>query len=229
MSACNEPPWAIFIPPMDRPEILRIIRQECIDIYGQSYDECPKRLTCFKKTCMGRPLPWESPTARPYLDLLKKTQDIRKKEMFIQTDCSTCPIVNICSSPCNQVLDFIERDRAIEPYMDYKDNLENIKNERIEVYEPSALLFNGADIPWDVLTKRKQEVIKKYLYEGRDFRYVGETLGIKNQARAKYEFYSAITKLAEYANVRDFLKNNNHKLTAKQKEVFNLFILKTKL
>lgn len=108
-SSCSSPPWATLIPAKDRPEILRIIRQECIDIYGHDLDECPKRFTCLKKSCIGRPLPWKSPTAAPYLERLKETQVIKNEEMFIQTDCSVCPIAAICKNPCNQVLDFIDR------------------------------------------------------------------------------------------------------------------------
>jgi predicted DNA-binding protein YlxM (UPF0122 family) len=224
MSACTAPPWAVFIPPRDRPEILRIIRQECIDIYGHSFDECPKRLTCFKKECIGRPLPWKSETARPYLEQLKATQDIRNEELYITTNCASCPIASICKSPCNQVLDFIEREKAVEPNIDYRNDTEQFKIVK-ENLEPANFLVGGEDIPWDVLPKRKQEVIKKYLYEGRDFRYVGETLGLNNQARAKYEFYAAITKLSEYAVVRNFLTNHYNELTVRQQQIFNMVYL----
>lgn len=221
MAACTSPPWAMLIPPRDRPELIRRIRQECIDEYGHSFDECPKRLTCFKRECIGRPLPWKSKTAKPYLEQLTKTQNIKDGELFITTDCSTCPMVSMCKSPCNQVLDFIEREKAVEPNIDYRNDTEHYKREP-ENFEPANFKFHAEDIPWDVLPKRKQEVIKKYLYEGRDFRYVGETLGLNNQARAKYEFYAAMTKLSEYAIVRNFIIENNNKLTVRQQQIFGM-------
>lgn len=224
MSACTNPPWAIFIPPRDRPEILRLIRQECIDIYGYAFDECSKRMTCFKKECLGRTLPWESKTAKPYLDKLKQSQPDKFNEVdeyIIQTDCSQCPIVNVCKSPCNQVLDFIEREKVGEPLIDFKENTEQLKINQTKL-ETSLLKFSGEDIPWDILPKRKQDVIKKYLYEGRDFRNVGESLGLTNQARAKYEFYSALTKLSEYAKVRNFLNDHYNELTVRQQQIFSM-------
>ncbi len=221
MAACSSPPWAIFIPARDRPEILRIIRQECIDAYGYSFDECPKRLTCFKKECIGRPLPWKSVTAKPFLDKLKESQKIVNDEMYIDTNCSACPFALTCKSPCNQVIDFIEREKVVEPLIDYRNDTELYKVS-VDSSEPANIQFNGTDIPWDVLSKRKQEVVKKYLYEGRDFRYVGETLGLNNQARAKYEFYSAVTKLSEYGVVRVFIIEHYNELTVRQQQIFNM-------
>lgn len=228
-SSCTSPPWAHLIAAHERLEVLRKIRQECIDIYGYAFDECPKRMTCFKKECIGRPLPWKSPTALPYLEQLKNTQIIKGDELFITTDCSFCPIADICKSPCNQILDFIGRNKSLEPTIDYTDNLEAAKVVSTPL-EPANILVGGADIPWDVLTKRKAAVIKRYLYESRDFRSVGEFVGFgeSNQARAKYEFYSAITKLSEYANVRQFLKNHTDTLTDRQKEIFELVYAKNK-
>lgn len=222
-ASCSSPPWSVFIPVRDRPEVLRQIRQECIDLYGYAFDECPKRLTCFTKECMGRPLPWLSETARPYLDQLKETQpdNFRGDEYVIKTDCSSCPLAQFCKSPCNQVIDFLERSKVVEPALDYKEVTDNLKIVK-EEYEEGTFYVSGKDIPWDILPKRKQEVIKKYLYENRDFRYVGETLGLTNQARAKYEFYSAITKLSEYAVVRAFLTIHRPELTKRQRQIFDM-------
>lgn len=221
MAACTAPPWAAFIPPMERPEVLRIIRQETVDAYGYSMDECPKRLTCLKKTCLGRPLPWLSPTAKPYLEQLKETQKIVKDEMIVQTDCSVCPFVSTCKNPCNQVLDFIERAKAPEPILDYKETTDNLEAHR-DVFEGSTFKVNAEDIPWDVISPKKAEVIRKYLFESRDFRYIADLLNLNNQARVKYEFYSAINKLAEYAAVRKFLDGNSKKLTDRQQQIFTL-------
>lgn len=221
MSACNEAPWSSLILAKDRPEILRIIRNETIEHYGFSMDSCPKRLTCLKKTCSGRMLPWHSETARPYLEQLEKTQKIIDGEMFIQTDCQECPIFKTCKTPCNQVLDFIERDKKSEPSLLYKNTTENIEPFTSSL-EPANFSVDSTDIPWDAITSNKAEIIRKYLYEERDYRHIAETMNLNNQARCKYEFYSAINKLSEYAAVRKFLNDHSKELTSRQLEIFEL-------
>ena len=74
--ACTKAPWEHLVTGPNKDNILRAIRQETIAIYGQSMDECPKRKVCFTKSCIGRPLPFKSPTAKPYLDQLKLTHNI---------------------------------------------------------------------------------------------------------------------------------------------------------
>lgn len=221
MSACTTPPWAVLIPFKDRPQILRTIRNETIEAYSYPFDECPKRLTCFGKSCEGRPLPWESETARPYLEELAKTQKIVDGELFVNTKCDTCPIFNKCKSPCNQVLDFIDRDKKSEPSINFKNDTSNLEPIQA-ILEPANLIVDGSDIPWDILTARKADIIRKYLYEERDYKAIAEELGYKYQARTKYEFYSAINKLAEYAAVRKFLKSDKLKLTDRQFQIFDL-------
>ena len=227
-STCTLPPWAVYILPRQRPEILRIIRQETIDYLGYHLDECPKRKVCITKSCLGRPLPWKSKTAKPYLDKLAKSLNIKNGEdLYINTDCRTCPFYTDCENPCNQVLDFIEREKSLEPDMNYKETLEYVKPKG-DVLEPVDLLVNSDDIPWDVLSERKKKVIKKYLYEQRDFRYVAESEGFYNQAAAKYEFYSALNKLSEYGVFRKFITEYSHLLTPRQYEILTLIYLNNK-
>lgn len=227
-AACTQPPWEVFIPPRERPEILRIIRQETIDEYGYAMDECPKRKVCITKTCMGRPLPWKSETAKPYLDKLAEKNYINEgDDLYIKTDCKTCPLFDSCNSPCNQVLDFIERDKSLEPDMKYEESLEHIKP-KPNALEPIQWLVDANDIPWDILSERKCKVIKKYLYEQRDFRYVADSEGFYNQAAVKYEFYSALTKLSEYAIFRKFIDENAHLLTPRQYEILHMIYFDNK-
>jgi len=221
MAACTQPPWNIFISTKERPEILRKIRQECIDIYGYSLDECPKRKICIKKECLGRPLPYDSKTAKPYIEKLEKTQNIVNGELFINTNCTTCPIFKECNYPCNQVVDFIDRDKSVEPYIIYKEKTENLEAV-ITPLEPSILFVKDTDIPWDILSEKKKQIVKKYLYEERDFRYIAESLDMNNQARVKYEFYSALTKLTEYGIMRKFIKENIEKITDRQKLILEM-------
>jgi len=221
MAACTQPPWSIYIEPTQRPEILRQIRQECIDMYGYSLDECPNRLICFKKGCIGRPIPYKSKTAEPYIKNLEKTGLIKNNKLFVIQKCDKCKIKDSCVSICNQILDYIERDKVLEPLLYYKDEMENF-NVEAQVIESFNIVVDKNDIPWDILSKRRKDIVKEYLYKGRDFRYVSEKLNINNQAFAKYEFYAALTKLSEYARMRLFLKNNSNLLTERQKLILNL-------
>jgi predicted DNA-binding protein YlxM (UPF0122 family) len=225
-SVCSMPPWQFLIPANQRLEILRIIRNECQDAYGQSLDECTKRLVCFKKTCLGRELPWKSKTARPYLEQLKLTHnmvlnpDTNELELVIDTSCSNCPIVKKCDSLCNQMVDFIARDKTIEPVLEYQDDMSNLNNIYTD-FSPSNFLMTIENIPWDVLSPKKQEIVNKCVLEERDFRSVGKfLLGKENsQASIKLQLYSAMNKLSLYANVREFLKLNKDILTDRQYQV----------
>lgn len=231
ISACTMPPWAQFIPPQLRPELLRKIRQEMLDAYGFPFDECEKRLVCFKKECLGRRLPWKSKTAVPFLDELVKTQETRlnpetnELEMVVQTNCANCPIFKVCKSPCNQVLDFIEKDKKPEPQINYKNAIPDVRVE-VPILEPANFLAKETDIPWDVLPPKKIEIIKKYVFEYRDYRYIAELLDLNNQARVKYEFYAALNKLSEYAAMRKFYTEFKKELTPRQQSIIELVYYK---
>jgi predicted DNA-binding protein YlxM (UPF0122 family) len=235
MAACTSPPWAELIPIEIRVDTLRKIREEMLDTVGQTYNECPKRLTCFKKTCLGRPLPWASQTAQPYLEAFKKTHNLKlnketnELELVIDTDCKACPIVNKCTSLCNQVLDFIERDKnleipkAIVSYEDVEEILEYKENAGA-----GSFFVSKEDIPWEVISDKKAEIIKKYIFEHRDYKSIAEKLDLNNQSRVKYEMYSAINKLSEYAAVRKFLKKHWQELTDRQRQIFSLVYYENK-
>lgn len=217
-SSCTEVPFKYLIPAGIREETLLTIRQESIDIYGQDLaGECPKRFVCAKKDCLGRPLPVLSPTAQPYLAELVKTQRVVEDELFITTSCAGCPIVKTCASTCNQISDFIDRDKVTEPPITYKPITDNvIAEEYTEEATPFTLV--ASDIPWDCLNEQRTKIIKMYLYEQKDFQHVSNTLGLNNPAYCKYEFYAGLTKLSEYAVMRKFLEQElwEERLTAKQ-------------
>lgn len=205
--ACTRSPWEHLVTGPNKDNILRAIRQETIAIYGESMDECPKRKVCLTKTCAGRLLPWKSPTAKPYLDKLKTTHNIQNEELFL-VNCDTCPIASYCTSSCSQVNDFLQRDKTEEPEMIYKENLDNIimENENSDKFQ--TIFGKGFTPPWDCLTPRRALVVKKYLYENKDFLNVAKELGLYDQSKAKYEFYAALTKLSEYAVMRQWIKEN---------------------
>jgi predicted DNA-binding protein YlxM (UPF0122 family) len=170
---------------------------------------------------MGRPLPYGSPTAQPYLEQLEKTNKVENQELFISTDCSGCPINTSCKSPCNQISDFIERDKKAEPSLYFSNLPDNVEPES-SVLEPANFVVSGKDIPWDALPSKKCEIIRKHVYEQYIYVHIAELMNLNNQARVKYEFYSALNRLSEYAMVRKFLDEHGHELTDRQREIFNL-------
>ncbi len=210
-AACTLPPWAGLIPSDRRDEVLRQIKHETVMAYGYSMDECPKRMVCFSKKCIGRPLPWKSATAKPYLDELVKRHNIQNDEMFL-TNCDLCPIANICKSPCAQVNDFLQRDKSKEPQLEYRDNLENIEVIPERIVSVENLIGKGLKIPWDVLTTKRKETVQKYLYQQKDFLTIAKELGYHDQSRARYEYYAALTTLSEYATMRRFLEEKGAEL-----------------
>ena len=215
--ACIGNPIEHLIPYENKYEILQQIRQESIDHYGQDIiSQCNKRKVCLSKKCMGRELPWKSPTALPYLKELAKTQDIQNGELFIKTDCSSCPLVKTCNSPCQQVTDYINRDSDMEPQMVSKEHSDNLHATPIDNADLNTFTTN---IPWDALSDRRKKVIKMHFYERRDFKYIAHKLSLNNQARAKYEYYAALTTISEYATVREFLETNLKHLTVKQQQI----------
>lgn len=212
--ACSLAPWFDLIPENIRHDTMRKIRQETIEAYGYSMDECPKRLVCFTKKCIGRPLPWKSETAKPYLDQLKTTQNIVKDELFI-SGCDGCPIAKTCSKPCQQIENFMNRHYKPEPNLILKDNMENLTD---KPQNDNFIPFDSSlEVPWDILDDKKKSVVKSYLFNNKDFETIAKELGFYNQSAVKYVFYSALTKMSEYGTMRKFLDSDrSNELTDKQ-------------
>lgn len=213
-ASCTQPPWQYLIPKDQRDSTLRKIREETVLAYGESFDECPKRKTCFTKECLGRPLPFLSETAKPYLEELKKTQKVVDNEMFI-SNCNGCPIFKTCTSTCSQVNDYMNRDKNQEIDFVLKADLEDV-SQKVQVAVSDKPKATDLQLPWDILPSRKANVIKKYLYEQKDFLAVANELDLSNQAEAKYQFYSSLTKMSEYAVMRKFIDEKGEELTEKQ-------------
>ena len=219
--SCNVAPFSFLIPSKIRKETLLKIKNESIDLYGEDLSgECPKRKVCaISKECLGRPLPFNSPTAKPYLDQLAKTQKIIGEKLFVTT-CTDCSIAKSCSKSCPTVNDFLKRGTSPSPKLYYSPNTNELKAE-IENYDesiPKALLQIN-NIPWEILTEKQTNIIKSYIYDQRDFLTVANKFNLTNQAEAKYVFYSALNKLSEYGILRQFIDNNEDKLTKVQLEV----------
>lgn len=219
---CTSPAWRNLISGQVKDDTLRKIRQETIAAYGYSMDECPKRLVCMGTECLGRPLPWKSETAKPYLEQLKVTHTIKNDELYL-TKCDQCPIKIKCKSPCHQINDFLNRQISKEPDLIFQENLENHSQPYIEGKTIHKSIHNP-DIPWDCLSTKRQTIIKKYLYEGKDFLMIAKELNMNNQARVKYEFYAGLTRLSEFAAIRAFFNDNKEEIELDNK--FNYLTIK---
>jgi len=219
--ACTKRPWEYLIPEKIRYETVRQVDQECIEIYGQKFDECAKRMMCFTKKCIGRPLEWKSPTARPYLEQFAKAKNIPVDGEYFIKNCDECPIARICKKPCEQVNNYMNRSMIVEPIMFNRDKTDNLEIHQENMFIPANSPLLKEQVPWDILSEKRKQIVKKYLYENKDFKFVADQVGINNQARAKYEFYSALTTLSEYAVMRKFLAESFDQLSEKQFQVLN--------
>ncbi len=199
------------------------VKEECIQIYGHDFAECGKRLVCFGKHCLGREMEWKSPTALPYLTKWASLVGIKiGDDYFIQTDCSTCPIFKTCKATCAQVNDFMNRDRTGEPELVYRETTDNIVMEASSADTISRILGTNIKVPWDAVNKTRRDVIKKYLYDQKNFLTIAKELGLTDQARARYEFYSGLTTLSEYGTFRAFLEEKGEALTKLQRDVLTM-------
>lgn len=218
--ACTQQPWAHLIHPDERFAVLNKIREESILLHGENMDACPKRKTCFTKACMGRPLPVKSPTFKPYLEQLKKTHTIINDELYIN-NCGSCQIRTSCKSLCHQMNDWLQRDSDPQPNLIFQENLENYPT---DLQMQNTVKEKNLDISlcWEAIPEKKADIIKKYLYQQKDFEIVAKELNISNKALAKYEYYATLNKLAEFSVMRDFLKENQDKLTENQQLILNM-------
>jgi len=215
-AVCVSNPIEHLIPKDCSQAILEAIKQESIAEYG--YDvlgECSKRKVCFSKKCLGRELPWKSKSAFPYLEVLTKTNKIENDLLFIETDCANCKIFDSCKKPCNQVTDYLNRDRNVAIKTSANEPFDSVYT----ITDNGNTTTFTANIPWDALSDRRRAVIKLHLYDRRDFKYIAKELDINNQSRAKYEYYAALTTVSEYAIVREFLSKSLSKLTEKQQVI----------
>lgn len=219
-ACCTQPPWKHLIPKIDRENIAHKIRQETIEIYGEHYDSCIKRHFCIKNECLGRPLPMKSKTAKEYLEILKRYYRIKNGELFID-NCSTCSLASGCSSTCYQVNDFLNRHKEKQIQIIFKESVDNAQVEEGAILTNSGRNINidRNNIPWDVLPKKKRNILKKYLFEYKNFSTIAKECKYLNRATSKQEFYYAMNKLSEFAVMREFINNNKNKLTKKQKSI----------
>jgi len=117
--ACTSNPIAHLIPPKERSEKLRLIDIEVRNAIGYSLSECPNRLVCATGSkCIGRPLPVQSKLAQPYIELLKQYETVIDEKLYLKTDCKSCPVFSSCASLCNQIIDFCDRSKVLEPQLE---------------------------------------------------------------------------------------------------------------
>lgn len=225
--ACTKDPLVPFIPRDKRPEVMRQIRQDCINELGETLDECPLRKVCLGPDCLGRPLPTFSETAKPFIEQLSQIADIRDNKLYLKTNCNGCAIRPTCSNPCLQIADFTDRGMTREPYLIHNTYLVESLEVQLEDVEREfrGKEVNFLSIPWDCLSENRAKVIRKYLYEHKDFKRVSEEMKYNNEARAKYEFYSGLNTLSEFAVMREFIGSNKDSLTRKQYDLLEAIYL----
>lgn len=228
-ASCARAPWARYIEPGKRDEIMRKIRIECIQFYGHSMDTCDLKSVCIGKKCLGRQLPFLSPTAKPYLDKLvaDKRNKVKEGKFYVVDNCNDCPIRNSCTSVCPMMNDFLNRHQKKQPDLIYQETLDNYVSEGPQrPVMPSNMA--GMDLPWDCLKDDWKRIVKLRLNQRKDFLTIANTCGLFDQAAAKKEFYYALTKLAEYAIVREFLKEKREDLTLGQFEILTAKYIENK-
>lgn len=212
-AACTSRPWEYLIPKDLKNEVIQKVNSECLTIYGKKFNECSKRLVCFKKTCLGRELEWNSSTARPYLEQFAQLNNIPiGGEYFIKTNCNNCPIYDNCKTSCKQIDDYNNRERIEEPYLEFRNDINNLMN-NVQLFDNSVNnSINFGKIPWDCISEKRQFTIKKYLYEQKDFYTIAKELNYSDQATAKSEMYSALNVLAKTAIIRKFIEDKGFTL-----------------
>lgn len=231
-AACTQAPWAHLIPAKVRASTLLAIKQESLDIYGHTMMECPNIKVCVGASCLGRPLPYESPTAKPFIEELEKTHKVVDGKLFV-TKCDGCPIFQRCKAPCKQIGDYLERHNLnhspqLNEWAYSIDSKEQILAKKAATYTDTSSndnnlaaspLLPNLEIPWDCLGSKRKSVVETYIFKQRDFLHTARLHGLYNQATAKYVLYAALTTLSEVAIMRKFLKENSHLLTQKQLHV----------
>lgn len=226
IAICTNNPIKYLIPYNQRYEVIKNIKNECVEIYGQDImQECDKRMVCFGKTCLGRDLAWKSPTALPYLEKLKQRGLVEPDGKMYMIGCKGCQINKTCQRPCFQVNDYVTRQKKKEPFLIFKHTVDNfeVKSDKIEEFRRQNEVLS---IPWDSISEKKSRIVRSYLFELLDFQQVAKKFHLINQAEAKYLFYSALTTMSKVAVMRKFLRKNKEKLTRKQIQILTSVFIK---
>lgn len=206
-AVCTTNIFKNVVTPTEADIVLEQIRQESIELYGKDLSaECSKRKVCFGKECLGRELPVQSPTAQHYIKALSKTHTIKDGKLFITTNCQMCPISDKCANVCDQNVDYLQRDYIQSPDLQYQSNIDISPPTMIPDIKLTSNL-DLANVPWDVLSSKQQQLVKSYLYQHQNFAVVARECKIKSISQCRYVFYSALNKLSETAAVRNLLES----------------------
>jgi len=105
-----------------------------------------------------------------------------------------------------------------QPILVYRPNLDNME---IEAEQPSDSPIK--EIPWDCLEESKRSLVYDYMYNKLDFDGLAKKYNLNNKARAKREFYYCLTRLSEFAKMRELLEEQAIELTEIQKAILNYY------
>jgi hypothetical protein len=234
---CTNDPILSLVPKDKFHEMLNLVRQRHRDA-GLEYDpSCPKRHNCVN--CTGRPIGYHFhiDELQPYIKKLSHL--IQKDGMIYLKSCNTCPIAKTCKSTCNQISDFMQRTKntedltfKMEPAIISIDNAMSswitddsepgtgVLSDLIERY---GSIQNCIDqLPWGAISKKREKLIKLYVFEGQDFRKIAQELNFSNGSVAFNEFYRGLTVLSKYATVRYYIEQHRDEISDIEYELLQL-------
>ena len=234
---CTLDPVMASVPKDKFHELQNIVRQKCRDV-GLDYDSaCSKRLTC-NGTCTGRQVYHFIDELAPYIK--KISHIIAPDGMIYLKGCGTCPIKTTCKKTCNQVSDFMDRNKnkedlttKFEPVAittDYAlanwvggddgETQPGILSELIGRY--GSIQDTIENLPWGAINDKRQRLIRMYVFEGKDFRASANELGYSNGNVARNEFYRSLTTLSKFATVRYFIEQHRDEISDFDYELLQL-------
>ena len=226
---CTLDPVLSQVPKDKYHELLNICRQKARDSGFEDYDTgCPKRHTCLGN-CTGRPIAHYIDELKPYIDKVRHL--IAPDGMIYLKGCGTCPIKTTCKKTCNQVSDFMDRNKnkedlttKFEPVAittDYAlanwvggddgETQPGILSELIGRY--GSIQDTIENLPWGAINDKRQRLIRMYVFEGKDFRASANELGYSNGNVARNEFYRSLTTLSKFATVRYFIEQHRDEIS----------------
>jgi hypothetical protein len=233
---CTLDPVMAVVPKAKFHELQNIVRQKLRDS-GLDYDSgCPKRHTCLGN-CTGRPIYHQVDELKPYIDKIRHL--IAPDGMIYLKGCGTCPIKSTCKKTCNQVSDFMDRNKnkedlvnKLEPAIvttdfalshwvgDDTESQPGILSELISRY--GSIQDTIENLPWGAINDKRQRLIRMYVFEGKDFRASAIELGYSNGNVARNEFYRSLTTLSKFATVRYFIEQHRDEISDFDYELLQL-------
>ena len=134
------------------------------------------------------------------------------------TPCSVCEIRDTCTSLCNQMKAYLSRGNKksvdttqFDPNEQTEDfySFQHLKNQQEVTIERDK--FSFTDIPWDAISERDANIVKKHFVEDKNYNEIAKELNISAVAvyhvvRGGPNRKGVLAKLKEFATQRRLLK-----------------------